>query len=150
MYLRFWLLAKTLIKLFFVLIALLYMNYKNIFYVVLFIKINWAYVSVYLYQGPGSLETPSLLFRLDPSSSTARSTTRPSFYSHLPRSLLLLSSLSASLIRFALLALCPRRREIMVFYFKSRPESGGYTIFMGLDKHENEELIKYGFPEDIW
>lgn len=38
----------------------------------------------------------------------------------------------------------------MVFYFKAWPEVGDYTIFMGLDKHENEELIKYGFPEDIW
>ncbi|WCJ29826.1 Coiled-coil domain-containing protein 25 [Euphorbia peplus] len=38
----------------------------------------------------------------------------------------------------------------MVFYFKARPEVGDYTIFMGLDKFENEELIKYGFPEDIW
>lgn len=38
----------------------------------------------------------------------------------------------------------------MVFYFKARPDSGDYTIFMGLDKHENEEIIKYGFPEDIW
>ncbi|GJN35751.1 hypothetical protein PR202_gb24554 [Eleusine coracana subsp. coracana] len=37
----------------------------------------------------------------------------------------------------------------MVFYFKARPEAGDYTIFMGLDKHENEDLIKYGFPEDI-
>ncbi|CAN6456472.1 unnamed protein product [Victoria cruziana] len=42
------------------------------------------------------------------------------------------------------------RREKMVFYFKARPEAGDYTIFMGLDKYENEELIKYGFPEDIW
>jgi hypothetical protein len=38
----------------------------------------------------------------------------------------------------------------MVFYFKARPEAGDFTIFMGLDKHENEELIKFGFPEDIW
>ncbi|KAF7830134.1 coiled-coil domain-containing protein 25-like [Senna tora] len=38
----------------------------------------------------------------------------------------------------------------MVFYFKARPEVGDYTIYMGLDKYENEELIKYGFPEDIW
>lgn len=37
-----------------------------------------------------------------------------------------------------------------MFYFKARPEAGDYTIFMGLDKYENEELIKYGFPEDIW
>lgn len=42
------------------------------------------------------------------------------------------------------------RDETMVFYFKARPEAGDYTIFMGLDKFENEELIKYGFPEDIW
>ncbi|KAG2239531.1 hypothetical protein Bca52824_091676 [Brassica carinata] len=38
----------------------------------------------------------------------------------------------------------------MVFYFKARPDAGDYTIFMGLDKFENEELIKYGFPEDVW
>ncbi|XP_065621155.1 uncharacterized protein LOC112015335 [Quercus suber] len=38
----------------------------------------------------------------------------------------------------------------MVFYFKARPEAGDFSIFMGLDKFENEELIKYGFPEDIW
>lgn len=38
----------------------------------------------------------------------------------------------------------------MVYYFKARPEAGDYTIYMGLDKHENEDLIKYGFPEDIW
>ncbi|RWR72450.1 coiled-coil domain-containing protein 25 [Cinnamomum micranthum f. kanehirae] len=43
-----------------------------------------------------------------------------------------------------------RRAEKMVFYYKARPEAGDYTIFMGLDKHENEELIKYGFLEDIW
>ncbi|KAL8137088.1 hypothetical protein V2J09_003089, partial [Rumex salicifolius] len=42
------------------------------------------------------------------------------------------------------------REKKMVFYFKARPEAGDYTIFMGLDKYENEELIKYGFPEDIW
>ncbi|KAE9587038.1 hypothetical protein Lal_00004864 [Lupinus albus] len=38
----------------------------------------------------------------------------------------------------------------MVFYFKARPEAGDFIIFMGLDKFENEELIRYGFPEDIW
>ncbi|CAN6353335.1 unnamed protein product [Urochloa humidicola] len=31
----------------------------------------------------------------------------------------------------------------MVFYFKARPEAGDYTIFMGLDKYENEDLIKF-------
>ena len=25
-----------------------------------------------------------------------------------------------------------------------------YTIYMGRDKYENEELIKYGWPEDLW
>ncbi|KAJ6830390.1 coiled-coil domain-containing protein 25 isoform X2 [Iris pallida] len=38
----------------------------------------------------------------------------------------------------------------MVFYFKARPDVGDYTIFMGFDKFENEDLIKYGFPEDVW
>ena len=38
----------------------------------------------------------------------------------------------------------------MVFYFKVRPEAGDFVIYMGLDKHENEDLIKYGLPEDMW
>ncbi|KTG46208.1 hypothetical protein cypCar_00005383 [Cyprinus carpio] len=38
----------------------------------------------------------------------------------------------------------------MVFYFKSAVVSPPYTIYMGKDKHENEDLIKYGWPEDIW
>jgi predicted ribosome quality control (RQC) complex YloA/Tae2 family protein len=37
---------------------------------------------------------------------------------------------------------------IMVFYFESR--CGEYTIYMGKDKYENEDLIKYGLPEDVW
>lgn len=36
----------------------------------------------------------------------------------------------------------------MVYYFTS--ECGEYTIYMGKDKFENEELIKYGLPEDVW
>eukprot|EP01036_Dinobryon_divergens_P042054 gene42054-55813_t len=35
----------------------------------------------------------------------------------------------------------------MVFYFLSIE---GYTIYMGKDKFENEDLIRYGIPEDIW
>ncbi len=35
----------------------------------------------------------------------------------------------------------------MVFYF-TIPE--GYLIYMGKDKYENEELIKYAWKEDIW
>ncbi|KAF7483062.1 Hypothetical predicted protein [Marmota monax] len=40
---------------------------------------------------------------------------------------------------------------IMVFYFTSSSvNSSAYTIYMGKDKYENEDLIKYGWPEDIW
>jgi len=36
----------------------------------------------------------------------------------------------------------------MVFFFTcSDPK---YVVYMGRDKFENEDLIKYGFPEDIW
>lgn len=36
----------------------------------------------------------------------------------------------------------------MVFYFTcSDPR---YVIYMGRDKHENEHLIAYGWPEDLW
>jgi predicted ribosome quality control (RQC) complex YloA/Tae2 family protein len=36
----------------------------------------------------------------------------------------------------------------MVFFFLSSDLA--YTIYMGKDKFENEELIKYGLPIDIW
>ena len=35
----------------------------------------------------------------------------------------------------------------MVLFFES---SEGYVIYMGKDKYENEDLIKYGIPEDFW
>ncbi|ORX44864.1 hypothetical protein BCR36DRAFT_585975 [Piromyces finnis] len=37
----------------------------------------------------------------------------------------------------------------MVFYFTSsaQPDS---IVYMGRDKYENEELIKYGWEEDVW
>ncbi|KAG9283081.1 coiled-coil domain-containing protein 25 [Astyanax mexicanus] len=38
----------------------------------------------------------------------------------------------------------------MVFYFTSAVVSPPYIIYMGKDKYENEDLIKYGWPEDIW
>lgn len=38
----------------------------------------------------------------------------------------------------------------MVFYFTSSVVNPPYTIYMGKDKYENEDLIKYGWPEDIW
>ena len=36
----------------------------------------------------------------------------------------------------------------MVFYFTC--SDSRYTIYMGRDKYENEELIRYGWPEDLW
>lgn len=38
----------------------------------------------------------------------------------------------------------------MVFYFTSNVVSPPYTMYMGKDKYENEDLIRYGWPEDIW
>ncbi|NWV57500.1 CCD25 protein, partial [Daphoenositta chrysoptera] len=38
----------------------------------------------------------------------------------------------------------------MVFYFTSSAVPAVYTIYMGKDKYENEDLIKYGWPEDVW
>lgn len=35
----------------------------------------------------------------------------------------------------------------MVLFFESVE---GYVIYMGADKYENEDLIKYGIPEDFW
>lgn len=41
--------------------------------------------------------------------------------------------------------------RLMVFYYTPRgADKTGHTIYVGKDKHENEELIKYGFPEDVW
>lgn len=37
----------------------------------------------------------------------------------------------------------------MVFYFTLHSDSS-ILCYMGRDKYENEELIKYGWPEDIW
>ena len=35
----------------------------------------------------------------------------------------------------------------MVFFFTS---TDGHVMYMGRDKYENEDLIKFGLPEDIW
>lgn len=35
----------------------------------------------------------------------------------------------------------------MVLFFKA---SSGKLIYMGRDKHENEDLIKFAWPEDVW
>lgn len=38
----------------------------------------------------------------------------------------------------------------MVFYFMSTVVDPPVRLFMGLDKYENEDLIKWGWPEDVW
>lgn len=38
----------------------------------------------------------------------------------------------------------------MVIYFTSNVVQPPATIFMGFDKHENEDLIRWGWPEDVW
>jgi len=41
----------------------------------------------------------------------------------------------------------------MVFYFYPKgytPGKDDYLIYMGRDKYENEDLIKYGLPTDVW
>jgi hypothetical protein len=38
----------------------------------------------------------------------------------------------------------------MVLYFQSTVVDPPVLIYMGKDKFENEDLIKYGFEEDIW
>lgn len=41
----------------------------------------------------------------------------------------------------------------MVYFFEPRgykPDQKCFLIYMGKDKYENEELIAYGLPTDIW
>ena len=38
----------------------------------------------------------------------------------------------------------------MVFYFLSTVCDPPTVLFMGRDKFENEDLIKHGWPEDVW
>jgi len=38
----------------------------------------------------------------------------------------------------------------MVFYFLSTVCDPPTVLFMGRDKYENEDLIKHGWPEDVW
>ncbi|GFY38988.1 coiled-coil domain-containing protein 25 [Trichonephila inaurata madagascariensis] len=51
---------------------------------------------------------------------------------------------------FIVIVSYPKTESNMVYYFTSTVVSPPATIYMGLDKFENETLIKYGFPEDIW
>jgi predicted ribosome quality control (RQC) complex YloA/Tae2 family protein len=38
----------------------------------------------------------------------------------------------------------------MVFYFDSKYQGSTIIIYVGKDKHENEELIKHGLDSDVW
>ena len=41
----------------------------------------------------------------------------------------------------------------MVLYFEPLhygPGKEDFLIYMGRDKHENEDLIRYGLPLDVW
>jgi hypothetical protein len=41
----------------------------------------------------------------------------------------------------------------MVFYFSTDAHKDGedaWLIYMGKDKFENEDLIKHGWPVDVW
>ncbi|KAI0763555.1 cytoplasmic protein [Trametes elegans] len=38
----------------------------------------------------------------------------------------------------------------MVLFFTSTAVNPPATIYMGKDKHENEDLIKYAWPQDVW
>lgn len=38
----------------------------------------------------------------------------------------------------------------MVFFFYTEYESQRYVIYMGRDKFENEDLIAFGCPNDLW
>ncbi|CAH8433842.1 unnamed protein product [Dicrocoelium dendriticum] len=38
----------------------------------------------------------------------------------------------------------------MVFFYRCELVNPAYIIYMGADKNENEELIRWGWPEDVW
>jgi hypothetical protein len=41
----------------------------------------------------------------------------------------------------------------MVLYFSPVGHQAGsndWLVYMGKDKFENEDLVKYGWPEDVW
>jgi hypothetical protein len=40
----------------------------------------------------------------------------------------------------------------MVFFYTLPPKAHarGFRVYMGRDKHENEDLLKYGWKEDVW
>jgi hypothetical protein len=44
---------------------------------------------------------------------------------------------------------CRFNIHYLYLHFRASQDSK-YLIYMGKDKYENEELIRYGLPEDIW
>lgn len=38
----------------------------------------------------------------------------------------------------------------MVYYFTSEHDGKQFTLYMGRDKLENEDLIRFGWPMDVW
>merc|ERR1712135_42052 len=55
----------------------------------------------------------------------------------------------AKILLFAQLKICGSTK-VSYIHFTSTAVSPSKTIFMGFDKHENEELIRWGFDEDDW
>jgi len=48
------------------------------------------------------------------------------------------------------LKILKKKKKKMVFYFTSNVVDPPAMIYMGKDKYENEDLIKYGWEEDVW
>lgn len=71
---------------------------------------------------------------------------RRSFFSPPHRGLFVFVHLNLQLPTLASVCI-EKTRNTMVYFFRSR--CGEYTIYMGKDKFENEDLIKYGLPEDV-
>lgn len=52
-----------------------------------------------------------------------------------------------SLHRYISFVILHYSSSAMVLFFTA---SDGHVMYMGRDKYENEDLIKYGLPEDLW
>ena len=53
---------------------------------------------------------------------------------------------------FAACSACSVRIKQMVFYYTLPPKAAarGFRVYMGRDKYENEDLLKYGWENDVW
>ena len=70
-----------------------------------------------------------------------------------------LATPDVSLERFFILSFAPRasyaRRtratsEMVLYYTPRGAETTGHVVYVGADKHENEHLIQWGLPHDVW